>query len=41
MYNKHPCQYQDYVEHNNNNLVMGEARAAEIKWEYARALWTK
>lgn len=36
--NKHPCQQQDCVEHNNNNLVMGEVRAAEIKWECASAL---
>lgn len=37
-YNKHPCQYWDYLEHNNNKLVMGEARAAEMKWECACAL---
>lgn len=29
------------MEHNNNNLVMGEAKATEIKWEYACALQTK
>lgn len=29
------------MEHNKNNSVMGEARAAEMKWEYACALKNK